>query len=118
MGYGLHLAKKKFNAEKELISRMYSRKLKLALGATYGMPLNINDKRLDKEIKNTSDGFGITGMVMLDLSSQLSVFGSATVINSDTDGRGFLENGDRVPANLHDRTFWFKVGIAYNLVGF
>lgn len=117
-GFSLPLAKRKLSEKAELHSRLYARKLRFAGGVTYGLPFTVTGYRLMPGREFASSGLGFSGMILLDIGSRMSLLLSGTRLYSDTDGLGFKPDGARNPGNLHDRSYWYKLGIAYNLVGY
>jgi hypothetical protein len=117
-GYTFELGKKEFPEEDDLTSRIKTKKLRIAAGVTVGTPLKTYSSGITYDPDNAKTGFGFTGMLMYELPNRLNIFGSVTSVGSDMDGFGFdPETGERIRGNEHKASWWYKVGIAYNLMG-
>jgi len=114
-GYSITLDKKEYPEELDFESKINARKLKFAAGLTLGMPLKVSDSN-GVSADNAKIGFGFTGMVLFDVTSKLSVLGSMTRVGADMDGKGYTTSGEVLEGNNNKASYWYKVGLSYNLM--
>lgn len=115
-GYTIEIGKKEYPEEDDLQARIKSKKLRLAAGVTLGLPIKTYSSGTTYDADNAKAGFGFTGMVLYEMPNRLNLLGSVSYVGSDMDGFGFdPETGDRTPGNEVKASWWYKIGIAYNL---
>ena len=117
-GIAIDLNKKEFPEEENFSDNMRSNKLKFAAGITVGLPVKTYSSGSTYDPSNADSGFGFTGMVSYQMPNKLNIFASATRVGADMDGFGYDPvSGDSTPGNEGKVSYWYKIGIAYNVLG-
>lgn len=106
------------NAVLRLKKMAQARKFRIGLGFTVAMPLIKKSEGHGVNVDPVKAGFGFSLRTSYDLPNRLTLFANATRIGRDLDGLGFVSSTstERIEANEHKVSYYYKVGILWNFL--
>lgn len=106
------------NAVLRLKKMAQARKFRIGLGFTVAMPLIKKSEGVGVNVDPIKAGFGFSLRTSYDLPNRLTLFANATRIGRDLDGLGFVNSTstERIAANEHKVSYYYKLGILWNFL--